>query len=373
MVTIARDAERDDAERDDAERDDAERDEWDDSTIASTGGSSVPVIDLAPFSRDDPGLGCSDAGNAVARAVGEACETSGFLVVTGHGVAQSTIDEMYAVTQAFFALPQDEKTLVRGPSGDPFEAYCPPDTSLYGGAQMPNLVEMYHSSRYDTTREAVAHGYPAEVAASLPVNVWPERPLEFAAVWQRYFVEMEQLAGRLLHIFAVALGLPQHWFDDKIDRHLSNLAANCYPAQRTAPMPGQVRNRAHVDFSALTILYQDDAPGGLQIYERGRGWRDVPALAGSYVVNLGDLMARWTNDRWVATPHRVVNPPAEYAMTQRISIPFFHLPNHDAIIEAIPTCVSDSRPAKYAPVATGEWTAARRKGRPANYGRLVAS
>jgi isopenicillin N synthase-like dioxygenase len=89
-------------------------------------------------------------------------------------------------------------------------------------------------------------------------------------------------------------------------------------------------------------------------------------------VNLGDLMARWTNERWVATPHRVVNPPAEHAMTQRISIPFFHQPNHDAIIEAIPTCVSEDRPVRYRPVTAGEWAAERRNGRPANFGRLTA-
>jgi isopenicillin N synthase-like dioxygenase len=202
--------------------------------------------------------------------------------------------------------------------------------------------------------------------------VWPERPADFKAVWQHYFVEMEQLSLRLLHVFAVALGLPETWFDDTVDLHLSNLAANCYPAQRTPPLPGQVRSKAHVDFSTLTILYQDDAPGGLQIYERGKGWRDVAAREGSYVVNLGDLMARWTNERWVATPHRVVNPPPELAGTQRISIPFFHQPNHDAVIEAIPTCVSADRPARYTPVTAGEWAAARRKGLPASYGRISA-
>lgn len=102
------------------------------------------------------------------------------------------------------------------------------------------------------------------------------------------------------------------------------------------------------------------------------GWRDLPPHPGSYVVNLGDLMARWTNDRWVATAHRVVNPPADRALTRRISLPFFHLPDHDAVIEAIPTCVSTSDPAKYQSVVAGEWTEARRLGRPASYGRVSA-
>jgi isopenicillin N synthase-like dioxygenase len=182
---------------------------------------------------------------------------------------------------------------------------------------------------------------------------------------------MEALAGRMLHIFAVALGLPEDWFDDKVDRHLGTLAANHYPEQPTAPAPGQLRVRAHVDFSTLTILYQDDAPGGLQIHQRGVGWIDVPAVPGSFVVNLGDLMGRWTNDHWVATPHRVVNPPADQAMTRRFSLPFFHLPNHDAVIEVIPTCVSEDRPARFAPVLAGEWTEARREGRSANFARIA--
>jgi isopenicillin N synthase-like dioxygenase len=87
-------------------------------------------------------------------------------------------------------------------------------------------------------------------------------------------------------------------------------------------------------------------------------------------VNLGDLMARWTNDCWVATPHRVVNPPAELAMTRRFSLPFFHLPNHDAVIEPVPTCVSEETPAKFIPVLAGEWTEARRDDRSANFGRI---
>jgi isopenicillin N synthase-like dioxygenase len=342
-------------------------DEWQDPATPATGRSSVPVIDLAPYFAGDP------AGRAaVVDAVRTACETHGFLVITGHGVPQESIDAVYSVSEEFFALPLEEKLACVGPSGNPFEAYAPLGATTYASGP-PSLLEMYHSSRYDTTEEAVANGYPPEVASSLPANVWPARPADFAVVWQHYFREMERLADRLLGLFAVTLGLPEDWFADKIDHHLSNLSANCYPAQLTPPEPGQVRNRAHVDFSTLTILYQDDAPGCVQIYERGHGWREIPALAGSYVVNLGDIMARWTNDRWVATPHRVVNPPAEHAHTQRISIPYFHQPNHDTVIEAIPTCVSADDPPKYRPVTAGEWAEQRRKGRPANFGRVVSS
>jgi len=207
---------------------------------------------------------------------------------------------------------------------------------------------------------------------SMPTNLWPAQPADFEATWKRYFGLMEDLSGRMLRLFAVALDLPEDFFADKVDQHLSSMAANCYPEQPVPPASGQLRVRAHVDFSTLTILYQDDAPGGLQAHQRGVGWVDVPYVPGSFVINLGDLMARWTNDRWVATPHRVVNPPPELAMTRRISLPFFHLPNHDAVIEPIATCVTEAWPARFVPVVAGEWTKSRREYASANVGRIPA-
>ena len=330
-------------------------------------GAGVPVIDVAPFFH-----GTGPERRAVAAAVGQACETIGFLVIVGHGVPQDAIDALYADTTAFFALPAEEKMRIAGPPGDTYTAYSPlGDPYSPDAAKRPNLREVFHCSRYDSPEEAIAAGYPAEVVASMPPNQWPAEPATYEASWKRYFAEVEALSERMLQLFAAALDLPEDWFADKVDQHLGTMAANCYLEQPVAPVDGQLRIRAHVDFSTLTILYQDDSPGGLQVHQRGAGWVDCPAIPGSYVVNLGDLMARWTNDKWVATPHRVVNPPREFAMTRRLSLPFFHLPNHDALIEPIPTCVTADRPAKYLPVLAGEWTEARRQGRSANYGRVA--
>jgi isopenicillin N synthase-like dioxygenase len=328
---------------------------------------TVPVIDISPASTGD-----TEARRRLVEAIDAACRSIGFLVITGHGVPEADIAEMYAVTRRFFELPHDEKMKVVSPQGDRHEAYTPDansyDTTPLG--ERPVMREQYHSYRYDTPDEAIAAGYPEGVRRSLLCNLWPADPPGFEAVWKHYFGLMEGLTSTMLHLFALALGLPEDWFDDKVDQHLGTMAANRYPAQLTPPAEGQLRARAHVDFSTLTILYQDDAPGGLQVHQRGHGWIDVPAIPGSYVVNLGDLMGRWTNDRWVATPHRVVNPPREQAATQRFSLPFFHLPNHDAVIEPIPTCVSDETPARYLPVLAGDWTEARRDGRSANFARI---
>jgi isopenicillin N synthase-like dioxygenase len=329
--------------------------------------SPVPVIDISPFFQGSPA-----ERQQVADAVGRACESIGFLVVTGHGVPEAAIDAIYRSSKEFFALPAVAKQAVISPVGDRHQGYAP-NANPYDdtpAGDRPVVREQYHSYRYDTPEEAIADGYPEGVRSSLLANLWPEEPASFVADWQRYFALMEEMAGRMLHIFAVALGLPEDWFDDKVDQHLGSMAANCYPEQPVAPAPGQNRVRAHVDFSTLTVLFQDDAPGGLEVYQRGVGWVPVPPVPGSYVVNLGDLMARWTNDHWVATPHRVVNPPAELAMTRRISLPFFHLPNHDAVIEPVPTCVTEETPAKFIPVLAGEWTEARRQDRSANFGRI---
>jgi isopenicillin N synthase-like dioxygenase len=330
----------------------------------------VPVIDIAPFFS-----GSDSERRAVADAVGDACRSIGFLVITGHGVPDEAIEAIYATTSGFFALPTDEKLEAVSPVGDRHQAYAP-NANPYDAATFddrPIMREQYHSYRYDSPEEAISAGYPNGVLSSLLANVWPQSPLEFETIWKQYFTEMEALAARMLGIFAVALGLPENWFDNKIDCHLGTMAANFYPEQPIRPAEGQLRVRPHVDFSTLTILYQDDAPGGLQVHQRGVGWIDVPAVPSSFVVNLGDLMGRWTNDQWVATPHRVVNPPREHALTHRISLPFFHLPNHDAMIEPIPTCVTPEAPAKFVPVLAGEWTEARREGRSANFGRIVRS
>jgi isopenicillin N synthase-like dioxygenase len=162
-----------------------------------------------------------------------------------------------------------------------------------------------------------------------------------------------------MRIFALALGLDEHWFADKIDDHCSTLFANHYPAQDTPPLPGQLRLGEHTDFGSLTLLHQDDAPGGIEVRDPAGAWRPVPHVPGAFVVNIGDLMARWTNDRWVSTLHRVVNPPSDRRGEARLSLPFFHQPNADALIECIPTCAGENDPPRYEPVLSGAWRDAK--------------
>jgi isopenicillin N synthase-like dioxygenase len=311
----------------------------------------VPVIDIAPARN-----GTAAERLAVATAIGRAGEESGFLVIVGHGVDAELIDRMYALTEAFFRLPDQTKSAVdcndgtlRGWKRD--GGYV---AASAGIETAPDLCELYTYNRLGDPGVAETSGLGDAYGALSGANQWPTDPPEFRDTWLAYYAAMEQLAGELMCLFALALELPEQWFADKLDHHMTNLCANWYYPLSATPLPNQFRKGPHSDWGSLTILYQDDA-GGLQVLDKAGEWVDVPCIEGSYVINIGDLMAVWTNDRWVSTMHRVINPPAERAGVPRISIPFFHQPNYDAIVECLPSCWDDTNPPKHAPVTSGGW------------------
>jgi isopenicillin N synthase-like dioxygenase len=170
-----------------------------------------------------------------------------------------------------------------------------------------------------------------------------------------YFTALLDLSARMMGWFAVALGLPRDYFAVLIDESPSALRVIDYPHREQLPLPGQLRAGAHTDYGTLTLLLQDDAPGGLEVLDpRTEQWTAVPAVPGAFVVNLGDLMARWTNDRWRSTLHRVVNPPRDHAgSTRRQSIAFFHNANYHTLVECLPTCVVAGEVPRHAPVEAG--------------------
>jgi isopenicillin N synthase-like dioxygenase len=170
-----------------------------------------------------------------------------------------------------------------------------------------------------------------------------------------YYRAMSELAQVLMRLFALGLGLEESFFDAKIDRHISRLRLRNYPAQLAPPLPGQLRAGAHSDYGSLTILATEDRPGGLQVRNAAGEWVEVPVVPDCFIVNLGDLMARWTNDAWVSTLHRVVNPPPDSgAESRRLSLVFFHNPNYDAQVSCIPTCLKPGEMPKYPATTSGE-------------------
>lgn len=324
-----------------------------DDRFIDEGFAPVPLIDIGPFISGD-----AAARADVARQVAEACEGIGFMMVTGHGIDPGLIADFYRVSYEFFGLPIAEKSKACSPVRNRFQGYAAPGTEA--GAQISER-QSFNVQGYDSIEDALADGYPADVATSLFPAVWPSQPADFRDVWRAYFAAMEGLAGRLLAVFEVALGLPDGWFAAQIEHHHSSLVGNYYSFDiDSGREPSPFRFKAHVDGSILTILYQDDGPGSLQLHQRGKGWRDVQAVEGAYVVNLGELMARWTNDRFVATPHRVLRPP-ETERAPRLSVPFFLKPGHETVIEPIPELIADGAEPAY-PVVTGrDWLNGRQR------------
>src|SRR5262249_21135462 len=183
-------------------------------------------------------------------------------------------------------------------------------------------------------------------------NLWPLKPQGFADAAQAYYAEMENLAALMLRLTALALDLDEHFFDDKIDRHITAMRLNFYPEQTSAPKPGQLRAGAHTDYGVFTILNGESVPGGLEVLAKNGGWIAVETEPETFVVNIGNLLMRWTNDRWVSNTHRVGNPPASVAsQAKRLSIAFFQQPNYDSLIE----CIAPAGKAKYPPVRSGEY------------------
>jgi isopenicillin N synthase-like dioxygenase len=310
----------------------------------------VPVIDIEPFRR---GRSLEDKLD-VARRVDRACRDIGFLVIGGHGVPTSLMDRTRAVSREFFDLPLAEKVRVARPSVNVARGYIGIDEESLArsrdpGAYGSDLNESLMIGPVDMPQASYAHA--AAAGAHFAPNLWPERPAELREVWTSYYRAMGDLACTLMRIFALGLGLDEHFFDSRIDRHISRLRVRNYPEQSQPPKPGQIRAGAHSDYGSLTILATEDRPGGLQVFNAGGEWVDVPIVPDCFVINIGDLLARWTNDTWVSTLHRVVNPPAGAGSeSRRQSLVFFHNPNYDAEISSL----VENVPAKYPPTTSGE-------------------
>lgn len=317
--------------------------------------AAVPVIDLAPAIG-----GNADARRRTAGEIDDACTALGFFAITGHGVPTELVDAVVATAREFFRLDRSEKDLVSPPGPFDFRGYLGLDTTslaaTLGEETPPDLCESFNISGFDDPEireRARVEGYEAIFLE----NQWPTRPVELRSAFEAYYDALEDLSLEVLSLVALALELPENWFDDKIADHTSLLLANWYPPASSEVRPGQLRRGAHTDYGAFTIISVEQIPG-LQISLDGE-WLDVPLISDAFVVNLGDLMARWTNDRWVSTLHRVVIPEGADGARDRVSVPFFFQPAFGAVIETIPTTVTPDAPLHYEPVVAGEWITAK--------------
>ena len=222
----------------------------------------VPVIDIASFLH-----GSESEKRQVAREIDKASREVGFYAIIGHGVDPNLVPRMEAISRAFFEQPLDEKMKLHVSTHSSSVGYAAVgDNNLSytrGDAKPFDLVESLIIAPIDVPDDPY---YKTQDASPLfPVNQWPAHPAELRSIWSEYYRRMQLLADDLMRLSAVALDLPENYFQDKIDRNVSKLTAKLYPPQKTEPLPGQLRASAHTDFGTVTILKPGDAPGGLQV------------------------------------------------------------------------------------------------------------
>ena len=298
----------------------------------------VPVVDL-----DGP---------AAASLIEQACRGVGFFSVIGHGIAPSTIGAVLDATDRFFALPLEEKLQWR-----------PSDPSVNRGYAAKNSEGLSYSLGVADAPPDLFEAF--NIGQPEPDNIWPDETTsaELRPALEGYFNEARALAHRLTTLFAIGLGLETSFFERFTDHSTDTLRVNHYEraAGEPEPLEGQLRMGAHTDYGVVTILYADRV-AGLQIVGPDGRWHDILPAVGTLLVNLGDLLAAWTNDRWRSTLHRVVPPAPGSEAVLRRSVAFFHDGNADALIECLPTCCSPTNPPKYPPTTAGAHIAAKLRG-----------
>ncbi len=297
----------------------------------------IPILDISPALAGAPG-----GLEAVARELRHITETVGFFYLKGHGIPQDLVDRVFAQSRRFHALPAEEKAKVAHRFTDSFQSgYVPPATPRSSSANVdiiakakPNLL-----AKYLVTRE-LAPGHPNYK----PINVWPDNLPGFRETVSEYHAGIEKLGRSFLPIWATSLGMPVDFFDRFFENPHLTLSLLNYPPQKVVG-DRQYGIAPHTDNSFMTFLAQSNVPG-LAVRMPSGHWRIVENIPGTFLVNTGNVMTRWTNDLYLSTKHRVINT----ADVDRYSIPVFFGPSGDALIECIPTCKSDERPARHAPI-----------------------
>ncbi|WP_328380461.1 isopenicillin N synthase family oxygenase [Streptomyces sp. NBC_00440] len=319
----------------------------------------VPAIDVSRWAE-----GGATERAALASAVDAAARTVGFMQITGHGIPAAAGRGLADAMDAFFALSQEEKrTLVAPPEIN--RGYTPPRAeklSLSLGVTSPeDLFEAFNVGV-----DGAGHTGGALPATHFAANRWPHprRVPGFRAAVDTWFRHAGDLARLLTGVFAHALGLDENFFRPYTDHSVDVLRMNNYalPAGETRVDRGRMGMGAHTDYGIVTVLWADQVPG-LQILGAAGEWHDVLPAEGALLVNLGDALARWTNDQWRSTLHRVLPPTdAEGRLVRRRSAAYFHDGNHDAVISPLPGCVPAGAEPLYPPVTIGDHITAKLAG-----------
>lgn len=302
--------------------------------------SQIPVIDIG-------GLYSAQLRDrqAVAVEIRRAAHEIGFFYIANHGIRDDLMAQTLAEAKRFFDLPlvvKNQVAIARSPIA---RGYEPLGYQTLDVNAASDLKEGYYIGVERGPNDPL-------VQANVPnhgANQWLPDLLNWREHMEQYFEAMLALARRLCRGLALSLDLAEDYFDGMVDNPMAVLRLLHYPPHPTNASVNQLGCGTHTDWGAITILLQD-AIGGLEVCTTSGQWVEATPIPGTFVINLGDMMARWTNDQYCSTAHRVINRSSQ----ERYAIPFFFDANYYARIECIPTCQSVENPAKYPPILAGE-------------------
>jgi len=313
----------------------------------------IPVIDLGPYLAGEPG-----AREVAASALRHAFENIGFYFITNHGVPRTLINDAFDAARSFHALPLENKLQIK--LNEYNIGYLPMRGGTTRHSQLnennkPNVNEAFFMAR------ELAADHP-DVLAEKPfrtANKWPDDLPSFRETCLAYVDALEALALKLVPLYAIALDLPADHFDEAFAAPMYKLRMSHYPPQEI-DRQNEFGLAPHTDTSFMTLLAPNDVPG-LSVRGPSGTWIDVPVNDDAFLVNGGDMLRRWSNDRFLATPHRVVNRTGK----ERYAIPFFFDCGADVEMSCLPSCTGPENPPKYEPITYVEYMSWFRK---MNYG-----
>ena len=313
-------------------------------TQTSVTQARIPVLDIGPFLAGEPG-----AMAPLAREIARTCEDTGFLVIANHGVDPALPAAVFAQAARFFARDKADKLPCK--IGQYNIGYLP-----FGG-QVVRHSPVNHNTRpnfsesfYITRDRAPDHPDIVNNKPLIGLNRWPDGMPDFRAAMVAYYAAMEAMTCRLVSVFAAALDLPADYFAAAFAEPNCTIRLIHYPPHN-APEDNEFGFAPHTDNNFITFLAQSALPG-LEVRTAEGEWIRPPAVPGTFVVNTGAMLARYSNDRFKATPHRVINRNDQ----SRYAIPFFLGPNHDALVEPVPSCVGPNNPPRYEPTTYGAFS-----------------
>src|SRR5262245_38884877 len=301
-------------------------------TVELGSGERIPVVDLTGLK-----IGDFAVRKATAISMREAFEDFGFIYLKDHNVPQCVIDELFARSIEFFDLPQATKAEARG----------------YRGAGLSGL---------DPSKPTdVKERFRAPYDSNLPAGYWPGRLPNFREAISVFHEAGLAVLRQLMHGVALSLGLPEEYFDAAHEPHSGAVMLLHYPPITEPLLPGQLRSGAHTDFGTMTLLFHHGSAEGLEIQRPGGAWLHAPSIGGAAIVNVADLLTRWTNGQLRSVLHRVLPPDGEAAQRPRYSATLFYEPRHEVVISCLEPFQGPNKTTLYPPVTAGERLEERRR------------